>query len=244
MYARYLNAPLLLLLWQAAPVDLKTDGEGRVRIAIGSGSGTFSFRDYPGSPSGVGCLGPYPAKPPRTESDAYASWSVAAEAWPSRSVRIHAASGHIRDASGERSGTFGGGQAVLEEKWFGVGLGAAVFPRGEVDPSGSVRLGRLDGLSVRADYRYPAVGMGLVGETRVGIGLNQGRTRKPRVFLGMATTPIPDSVRRRGGFLEIAMPVAFKGRIGVSANGFLGDRYHGYEAKTRYSIGLGAWIEP
>lgn len=73
MYARYLNAPLLLLLWQAAPVDIKTDREGRVRIAFGGGIGAFAFRDHDASPGGVDCVGPYPGSPASTESLEYTS---------------------------------------------------------------------------------------------------------------------------------------------------------------------------
>jgi hypothetical protein len=152
----------------------------------------------------------------------------------------------VYDGTPKRGRGFGAAQVVLEEKWFGVGLGMAAFSRTrhDVEPSGSLRFGRLDGVSIRADYRYPGVGMGLIGGPRIGVGLNQGRTRKPRVFLGLATTPIPDSTRRTGGFLEIAVPIALEGKFGLSANGFVGGRYHGYETRTRYSVGLGAWLEP
>ncbi len=44
MSARYLQAPLLLLLWQVAPLDLNTDRVGRVRMDLGVGTGFYRGR--------------------------------------------------------------------------------------------------------------------------------------------------------------------------------------------------------
>lgn len=246
MYARYLNAPLLLLLWQVAPVDLKRDEAGRVRISFGAGKGDLAFRNDPGYPAGVDCAGDsYPARAPYTEATDYSSSGIAAEVWANDNLRIHGALGSVTDYSGERQGTFGAAQAALERKNFGIGLGFASFG-GTVrtlQPSGSLRLGPLDGISLRADYHHPETQMGLIGGPRIGLGWNQGRNRKPRLFLGMARTPVPDSAQRLGGFLELAVPLGFL-RGGLSVNGFLGGRYQGNEARQIYSVGVGAWIHP
>lgn len=246
MHARYLNAPLLLLLWQVAPVDLKRDEVGRMRISFSLGHGNFAFQDDPGYPPGVDCSGAsYPGRAPSTEVSRYSSRGVAAEVWAKHTVRIHAALGGVTDWTGERLGTFGAAQVVLEQKKFGIGLGFAAFggTEGSLQPSGSARLGSLDGVSLRADYRLPEAGMGLRGGPRVGLGWNQGHNRRPRIFLGMATTPVPDSARRVGGFLELAVPLGFL-RSGLSINGFLSGRYHGNEVRQIYSLGLGGWIQP
>jgi hypothetical protein len=85
--------------------------------------------------------------------------------------------------------------------------------------------------------------MALVGGPRIGLGWNQGRNRKPRLLVGMATTPIPDSAQRLGGFVELAVPLGFL-QSGLSLNGFLSGRYRGNETKQIYSLGVGAWIQP
>ena len=122
----------------------------------------------------------------------------------------------------------------IERKDFGIGLGLASFGGTEraLQPSGSLRLGSLDRLSLRADYRYPEAGMGLIGGPRIGVGLNQGRSRKAGLLVGVATTPVPDSARRVGGFVELAFPLSFVTRkAGLSVSGFLSGKYHGNEDK-------------
>lgn len=111
--------------------------------------------------------------------------------------------------------------------------------------SASVRLGSLDGVSLRADYRGPDSSRGLIGGPRIGVGVNQGRTSKTRFFFGLATTPVPDSARRVGGFVELALPIWFlKGKGGFTVNGFLSGKYHGNEDKQIYGLGLAGWIQP
>jgi hypothetical protein len=244
MLARYLNAPLLLLLWQVAPLDYHRDHAGRVRLSFGAGWGTFAFRDDPGHPAGTSCAGSYPARPPSTEKLSYSSGALGAEVWASQRVRIHAAIGGVNDYSGERHGSFAAFQAALEQKHYGFGLGFAVGgPNHSLQPSASARLGSLAGLSLRADYRQPQSAMGLIGGPRIGLGWNQGQSRKPRVLFGLATTAIPDTARRVGGFVELAVPLRFL-RSGLSVNGFMSGRYHGNEVRQIYSLGLGAWIQP
>ena len=239
MYPRYLNAPLLLLIWQVAPVDLGADRDGGVRISFGLGHGEYWFRERPG------CYGGNPV----SVADPYGSASVSVEAWAKRKIRVRGALGNIDRGTVEqpegRRGAFGGGHIGLEEKYFGLGLGLAAF-KGDspsLQPSASVRLGRLDGVSVRADYHVPEIGMALIGGPRVGVGLNQGSTRKIRILVGLATTPVPDSARRVGGLLELSVPVASWG--GFSFTGFLSGFHRGrYDSKRIGGFGLGGWITP
>jgi hypothetical protein len=245
MFARYLNAPLLLLLWQVAPLDFHRDHAGRVRISFGAGQGGFAFRDDPGYPAGASCLGDYPARAPYTDKLGYSSGGIGAEIWAHQRVRIHAAFGSVSDYSGERDGSFFAFQAALEEKHFGVGLGLAALGGVErtTQPSISARVGSLNGFSLRADYHQPQAVMGLIGGPRIGLGWNQGRSQKPRVLVGVATTPVPDSARRLGGFVELAVPLGFL-NSGLSVDGFVSGRYRGNEVRQIYSLGLGAWIQP
>lgn len=248
MLARYLNAPLLLLLWQVAPLDLKHDEGGRVRISFGAGRGRYIFQDAPGYAPGVDCAGDaYPGRAPYTEAATYTSYGVAADGWATKTLRIRAAFGHISASSRERHGEYGAAQAVYERKDFGIGLGFASLggTKGGLQPSGSARFGPLDGLSLRADYYSPEVGMGLVGGPRLGVALNQGASRKARLFAGLATTPVPDSARRVGGFLDLAVPLPFfNGKTGLSLNAFLSGIRHGNEDKQILALGLGGWIQP
>ncbi|HEX7024637.1 MAG TPA: hypothetical protein VF187_07450 [Gemmatimonadales bacterium] len=248
MLARYLNAPLLLLLWQVAPVDLHRDEGGRIRIALGAGSGRYSFRDYPGYPAGVDCNGDsYSGRSDYTEADDYRTVGISGEGWASKTLRIRGAVGRITDGSGERHGEFGAAQAVYEQKNFGLGLGVAAFGgiEGKVEPSGSARYGRLDGVSVRADYRAPEALMGLIGAPRIGVAVNRGGSRKPSLFAGLATTPVPDSARRVGGFVQVEIPLRiFGARTGLSFSGFLSGTRKGNEDKQIFGFGLAGWLQP
>ena len=248
MLARYLEAPLLLLLWQVAPVDLRPDEGGRVRLSFGAGGGAFSFQDYPGSAGGVDCFGDrYGPQAPSTHGSSYSSAGASAEVWARNNIRIRAALGNVNDPTGERHGAYGAVQAVLERPRFGVGLGLASLGglTRSLQPSASARFGSLDGVSLRADYRGPDSWMGLIGGPRIGLGVRQGRTRKTRFFFGLATTPVPDSARRVGGFAELALPIWFlKGKGGFTVNGFLSGKYHGNEDKQIYGLGLAGWIQP
>jgi len=245
MFARYLNAPLLLLLWQVGPVQTHRDETGRVRLSLGFGRGNFSFRDAPGYPAGVDCAGEgYPGRAPYTSHDQYSSTGVAAEIWAARKIRIQAAAGNVRDGSGERHGGFFAVQPVWEQQHFGLGIGLArLGSANPLQPSASARVGSLERISLRADYNNPGSAMALVGGPRVGLGWNQGGSRKPRILAGLARTPLPDSARRVGGFLEAAFPLGFL-NSGLSLNGFLSGAYQGNERKQIYSFGVGIWVQP
>lgn len=233
MSARLLTAPLLLLLWQTAPMDFHRDGAGRVRLGLGGGGGDLAFRDA------VTCAGESVYEPL-----GYTSWGGSAEVWASDRLRLHAAGGRVTDGTVERSGVFGAAHAVLERKDFGVGLGIASF--GGLDrswsPSVSLRLGPLDRAHFRADYGFPEITMGLTGLPRVGVALNQGRVRKLRVFGGATTAPIPDSKERIGAFLDLSVPIGdFEWGPGLSLHGFLGGTSR---SRLVYTLGAGFFIQP
>jgi hypothetical protein len=245
MLARYLNAPLLLLLWQVAPVDLHRDEGGRVRMSFGAGRGRYLFNDAPGYAPGVDCAGDsYAGRDPYTEASAYSTYGVAADVRATNTVRVRAAFGHISEPSRERHGEYGAAQAVLERKTIGIGLGLASLggEKGGLRPSGSARFGPLDGIALRADYHSPEVGMGLTGGPRIGVILNQGASRKPRLFAGLTTTPVPDTARRMGGFVELGVPLGH--RFGFTLNAFLSGVRKGNDDKQIMSVGLGGWIQP
>lgn len=248
MLARYLNAPLLLLLWQIAPVEARRSEDGRVRFSFAAGRGNFAFDDLPASPGGVSCDGhSYGPRDAYTADKGYTIEGASAEVWARRNVRVWAAIGGVTDNSLERNGTFGAAQVVFEQEKFGIGLGLASLGGIErsLQPSASVRYGSLDHFSVRADYRHPGAGMGLSGGPRIGVGWNQGRSGRTRVLFGISTTPVPDTLRRVGGFVELAVPIwLLKRKAGFTLGGFRSGKYHGNEEKPISSFLIGAWLQP
>jgi len=248
MYARYLNAPLLLLVWQVAPVELRRDEGGRARFGVTLGGGAFTFRDH--AAGGLNCNGQEdPGAPASTDTDRYETVGFTAEVRASERVRVHAAYGWIEDQSGQRDGQFFGGQAVYEKSAFGFGLGLASFGGAErtVRPSALARFTPVGGVSLQADYHHPNGSMGLIGGPRLGLAINQTDNREIRAFLGMATTAVRDSSHRIGGFLEGSVPIEILGRrAGINLSVFVGG-WRGKAPEHRrelYSLGLGAWIEP
>ena len=85
MTNRLFNAPLLLLLWQVAPVDFPVDSSGRVRLSLGAGAGSFSYR------YGTSCDGS------RVRiDDSFGVEGAAAGVWAGDEIRLHAAGGDIQ----------------------------------------------------------------------------------------------------------------------------------------------------
>lgn len=237
MYARYLNAPLLLLLWQVAPLDYRTDRAGKVRIDFGAGSGFYRYLHS----TGVGCSGePVEVRTPAK----YTSRAVSAEVWASDAIRVNAAFGSVTDETGALNGRLGGAMASLERRRFGLGLGVSSLggSEGSWTPAVALRLGPLDGASLRADYGFPGATMGLLGRPRVGLALNQGGNRRFRLFAGGTLTPAADSSRSVGLFAEAGVPLGFLQRhAGFSFLALLsGDS----EARQMFSLGMGFWVQP
>lgn len=189
------NAPLLLLLWQVAPVPIARDGSGRLHIGLAAGRGTFMHRQA------LNCAGE-PESPPVGIALSYRSTGVAADYRVSDRVTAHAALGRVDDESGAHMGWHGAAQASLRERWFGVGGGAAVLggTQGGLAPAGFLRLGREDLPHLRADYGFPTPVMGLTGLPRAGVAY---QSRAVAVFVGAGTTPVPRSRPRVGGFADV-----------------------------------------
>ena len=248
MYARYLNAPLLLLVWQVAPIEFRHDGGSRARFGLTLGMGAFSFRDNPAG--GPNCAGQEdPSTPSSTDTDRYETVGFNAVVRASERGRVHAAYGWIEDQSGQRDGQFFGGQVVYEKPAFGLGLGLASFGGAQrtVLPSALARFTPVGGVSLQADYHHPNGSMGLIGGPRIGLAINQTNNREMRAFLGMATTAVRDSSHRIGAFLEGSVPIDIMARrAGITLSVFTAG-WRGKAPEHRrelVSFGLGAWIEP
>ena len=237
MYARYLNAPLLLLLWQLAPLDVKTDRTGKLRLDFGAGTGFYRYLHS----TGVGCSG----EPVELTTPAkYSSKAISAEAWASDAVRVRGAFGSVTDETGALNGLLGGAMVSLEQKRFGVGIGVSSFSGtdGSWAPAVALRAGPLDGPHLRADYGFPGANLGLLGRPRVGLGLNQGTHRGLRLFVGGTVSPAADSSRSVGLFAEAGLPFGFlQQRAGMSLLAFLSGHSEG---RQMYSLGLGFFVQP
>src|SRR5687767_4480167 len=97
MSARLLHAPLLLLLWQIAPIQLPSDRPGRVRIGFGLGGGTLTRSVI--QQQGVDCNG-RPTVYDTVTDDAFSTAGASAEVRLSPRLRLHAAGGSLNDGSG------------------------------------------------------------------------------------------------------------------------------------------------
>jgi hypothetical protein len=239
MSARLLHAPLLLLLWQVAPIDVPSTG--KLRVALGIGGGRLTSTTVSGS--GVGCNGE-PITVSEEVPDRYSSAGVSVEAGLKPGVRLVAAGGVIRDGSRQIEGPFGALQVVLEREKFAIGGGLATVG-GEartVSPSLLVRAGGAN-LQFRADYRYPEATFGVTGWPRIGLELNGGNPGKVRVFGGVGFTPVYRERRRSGVFMDVLIPVGpeIDNHAGLSLHAFLGDRRQRLTPRT---FGAGFWIQP
>ncbi len=75
--------------------------------------------------------------------------------------------------------------------------------------------------------------------------MNRGGSWKPSLFAGLATTPVPDSARRLGGFVQVGMPLMiFGAKSGLSLSAFLSGIRKGTEDKRIYGFGLAGWLQP
>jgi hypothetical protein len=239
MSARLLHAPLLLLLWQVAPIDVPSNG--RLRLALGVGGGRLTSTTH--SQTGVGCNG----EPTTVESevpDPYSSVGVSVDAGLKPGMRLVAAGGVIRDGSRQIEGPFGALQVVVEREKFAVGAGLATIG-GEartVSPSLLLRVGGSD-LQFRADYRYPEATFGLSGWPRIGLELNGGNPGKIRVFGGVGRAPVHREGHRTGGFVDVFIPIGpeIDRHAGISLHAFIGDRRQRLTPRT---FGAGFWIQP
>lgn len=232
MYPRYWNAPLLLLLWQLAPLDGRSDG--RLRVDVGVGTGFFGYATR----NGFGCAG----EPVQTRVPGrYSSVAVAGEYWATDRVRFTAVLGSISDETGALDGNLGGVAGSFERERFGIGLGLSAFggAEGSIVPAIALRAGRLNRPHLRADYGFPSATMGLSGLARVGLGVNQGRTRGIRLFVGGALTPATDTTGSVGFLAQAGLPIGRK--LGISLQTLLSGSNEG---KTMYSLGMGVWVQP
>jgi hypothetical protein len=242
MSARLLHAPLLLLLWQVAPVNLSSDRPGPVRIGFGLGGGTLTRSII--RQQGVDCNG-RPTVYDKVTDDAFLTAGASAEVRLRPGLHLHAAGGSLKDGSGRVNGAFGAVQAVLERKGVAVGAGLATVGGASrsVSPSASLHVGPLGTVHLRADYRFPEATLGATGWPRIGLELGGHETDKLRIFGGVSYPAAYRERRHAGVFFEAAFSLGgqFRHEGGVFLQGFSAlDSSNG----TLGTAGVGLWFLP
>ncbi len=224
-----LKGPLLLLLWQTAPVSVEPDSSGRLQLTVGWGAGQFEQRE-------LSCQGevlsatPVPFRVGGAQVDYH----------PTEDVRLSGFGG-VTSFGATKSG-WGGFQAAIEAGGLGLGLGVARTPFEDFRtmPSVYLRLGNREGGHFRLDMFHPTATLGVTGDViRVGAGFNQGLRRGHRGFLGFNVGPFADQSNSVGVFGEWDVPLATQitlsvaGSVRPSAQHFDG----GARAVVRYHLG-------
>lgn len=227
------RGPLLLLLWQAAPVSVQQDSAGRLQLAVGFGGGAFEDRQ-------LSCEGEVlSAEPvPFTVGGAQLDY------WLTDGARLSGFGGVI--SSGGQRGGFGGLQAALEGRGAGIGIGYATIPWqrfgaevGPGTPSGYLRLGSRDRGHFRIDLFPPTPTPGATGDVfRVGVGFNRGLRHAGRGFVGLSLGPYADESHLVGFFGEVEIPMTSWLDGSLAASWRPSETYQDYGARVglRYHL--------
>jgi hypothetical protein len=195
MKPRLLAGPLILLLWQTAPVSVQYDSIGRYRLSFGYGAGQYEYRS-------LDCSGNVVSSRPVDYHTAGAQLDV----WPSDRWRLSGFGGYLSDSP------YGGFLLANEDQKVGIGAGIVRIPNGVGDwgsegPSLYLRLGSIDNLHFRADVLSPSPVFGTTGWLRLGLGFNQGHLRGVGGLFGLGVGPYSDESHLGGPFGELWIPV-------------------------------------
>ena len=217
-----LRGPLLLLLYQTAPVGVQQDSLGRYRLTFGAAGGQWENAEF-------SCDGSLLSSTPV----GYRSAGIQLDQWAAPHVRLTAFGGAtgqtvgVTDANDPNSsapyiesfeGAFGGVQVAYEGQRFGAGLGVTRVPgaNGFVAPATYLRIGNMDRAHFRMEGLGPNPAFPTSGWGRVGVGFNKGHLRGTSGFVGLATGPV-----------DYESKLAFAAELGVPLNGRLSGQLQG-----------------
>ena len=222
MRAGLWQAPMLLLLYQTAPLDVRREG-GQVRIGFGYGQGNYDEVIAPRS--GVTCDGTPWYEPGKRAPVTRRTIGGSVEVWLGKAWRVATALGKYRSATPAdwptvRDGMFASAILAVETRPVGFGAGLRVLP---ADPRSGrssdhgpviyVRAGNPEAVHFRIDAAQGAPGS-LPG-FRGGLGFGYGRRVQPRLFAGILA--FPEGPARFGAELDFPIgrfaPVVF-GSVG------------------------------
>lgn len=229
--------PLLLLLYQTAPLSVQQDSLGRYRISAGYATGQWENEEF-------ACDGQLLSATPVRHRSA----GVQLDVWPDDRVRLTAFAGTSSQFVGETissdsqhypfvepfAGRFGGGQLAYEGQRFGFGLGVTQISGTEGSPFPAIylRVGNIDKRHFRMDAFTPNPALPSVAWGRMGIGVNSGHLRKPGGFIGMGFGP-PDYNTKAALLGELRFPVGR--RLMAQFHGLLGPG----EENVQWGFGTG-----
>ena len=229
--------PLLLLLYQAAPVNVRQDSLGRYRISVGYGTGQWQNERF-------SCDGQLLSATPVRHHSA----GIQVEAWPDNHVRITGFAGVTRSTVGatvatdpeysspyieQYDGTFGGALLAYEGEKFGIGIGKTRIPgASSLGTAHYLRVGRLDAAHFRLDVTAPDPALPSVGWGRVGVASYEGHLRHAGGFLGIGLGPF-----------EYSSKAAFVGELHFPIASHFTARLHGLvgpaENSMQWNLGTG-----
>ena len=230
--------PLLLLLYQAAPVSVQQDSLGRYRIGVGYATGQWENEEF-------GCDGQLLSGTPVH----HRSVGVQIEAWPDDHLRLTAFGGTTSQTLGATQfadsqygapfvepfgGNYGGVQLAYEGQKLGLGVGATHLPtsEGSLWFAPYLRIGNMDHAHFRLDVMTPNPALPSVSWARVGVGINNGHLRRTGGFLGLGFGPF--DYNNKAAFLgELHFPIVH--RVTAQLHGLAGPG----EQAQQWSVGAG-----
>ena len=175
MRAHLLHGPILLLVWEFAPISLAQDSLGNHRVTFGYGTGQFEDRS-------LSCAGEVLTADPIR----YQEVGSQVDLW-SRHARFTLYNGrHFGDRFND--GLFGGAAVAWEGQYVGLGTGVAAMSAAShrfTGPSFYVRLGNMDRAHFLLDVLPPTPVRGMAGLARAGVGFNRGHLRGRSGRLGI-----------------------------------------------------------
>jgi hypothetical protein len=216
--------PLLLLLYQAAPLSVQQDSLGRYRVSAGFAGGQWENEEF-------SCDGQLLSATPVRHHSA----GLQVDYWPEDRVRLSAFGGVTSQSIGQTQGTdssyfpyiegfsgpYGGAQLAYEGQKIGLGVGITHVRSSEGWTSFApyFRLGDIDGSHFRADFMTPSPALPSNAWARMGVGFNEGHRRGVGGFLGVGFGPL--DYNEKAVFIgEVRFPVAR--RLGVQLQGLTG----------------------
>lgn len=186
--------PMLLLLYQAAPITVERDSLGPYRITLGYSTGQWENESFD-------CNGSFVSATPVE----FQSAGAELEAWPEPNVRVTAFGGRARLRAGQTggdttygdyvedySGGFGGALLAVEGRYVGVGLGVTRVEGsdGFTGVAPYLRIGDIDRGHLRMEGLGPSAVFPAGGWARIGAGYNEGHRRGMGGFAGIGIGPV------------------------------------------------------
>jgi len=226
--------PLLLLLYQAAPISVQQDSLGRYRIGVGYATGQWENEEF-------SCDGQLLSATPVRHH----SVGVQVDVWPENNVRLTAFGGTTSQSVAPNSsyvepiaGPYRGAQVAYEGPKIGVGMGFTKLSG--VDQSLGfapyLRFGNIDGAHFRLDLMTPNPALPSVAWGRLGVGVSNGHLRRPGGFLGLGFGPF--SYNTKAAFLgELHFPIAR--HLTAQLHGLMGPG----EQNMQWTMGAGLQVD-